>query len=210
MAKSPDMNEILDKIEEMRGFFKIGDEVIPFLSDLFIFLRDVMPLMSEMNLSIKDSTGKLPNASSNIASVSEATELATNEILNKLDSISAKLEDLSNLVADKKKGGEIVEEINNELNDIIYSLQFQDITSQQLDHTNRILKAISEKFVKLFKSMEKLKSETEVGKRVVDMMETSPDEEKRAEDVEQFEEKTSDNIHSEGISQDDINALFNT
>ena len=42
MSNSKNLDEIFDKIEEMRGFFKFGDEIIPFLGDMFKFLMDIM------------------------------------------------------------------------------------------------------------------------------------------------------------------------
>ena len=77
MSINSSMDEMLKKIDDMRGFFKIGDEVIPFLADLFNFLKDVMPLMSEVNTSIKDGTGKLPTASDRMSEVTHTTEMAT-------------------------------------------------------------------------------------------------------------------------------------
>lgn len=37
MNQNNNIDGILSKIDDMRGFFKIGDEIIPFLGDLFVF-----------------------------------------------------------------------------------------------------------------------------------------------------------------------------
>ncbi len=211
MEKVKDISEVLKKIEDMRGFFKIGDEVIPFLSDLFVFLRDIMPLMSEMNISLKDSAGKIPTASDKISTVTKATESATQEILDKLDSISSKLGILSDSLEEGKNkhdSKQSIEEIQNEVTDITFALQFQDITAQQLEHANRILAAIYEKFMNLFASLNDVKSDTKVGKKVLEIVEVGFDKDKREKDKQEFEEKTADIIRAEGISQDDIDSLF--
>ena len=74
--KNGQLDELLVRINDMRGFFKFGDEVIPFLGDLFAFLKNIMPLMSEMNSSLQDSAQKLPTASDRIEDVNKATEYA--------------------------------------------------------------------------------------------------------------------------------------
>ena len=206
MKNVQDINEVLGKIEDIRGFFKIGDEVIPFLGDLFLFLRDIMPLMSEVNISLKDSTSKLPTASDKISTATETAELATHEILDKLDSISSKLALLSDDVREDKKN--IIDEIQADVSDTIYALQFQDITSQQLEHANRILAAIYDKFVNLFKSVENLKIGTKVGDRVISAIEMGIDEKKIEKERREFEERTRDKMRQESISQDDIDQLF--
>jgi methyl-accepting chemotaxis protein len=211
MEKAQNISEVLSKIEDIRGFFKIGDEIIPFLSDLFVFLRDIMPLMTEMNISLQDSTRKLPTASDKISTVSEATESATHQILDKLDSISGKLGTLSDHLKqnDSTPGSKrYVDEIQGEVTDIIYALQFQDITAQQLEHANRILAAIYEKFQKLFQSIENLKTDTKVGHKVMELIEAEVDMQKIQKEQEEFEAQTTDIIRNQGISQDDIDALF--
>jgi len=91
MNRTNDVEGIYTKIEEMRSFFKIGDEIIPFLMDMFEFIKDMTPLLSEVNTSLEETTQKLPTASDRISSASQTTELAAHEILNNLDSISGKL-----------------------------------------------------------------------------------------------------------------------
>ena len=156
MSSNINMEEVLKRIEDIRGMLQLSDEIIPFLSDLFRFIKEVIPLMMAIKSSIKDSASKLPTASQNISTVSETTELATHQMLDKLDIIMDRMYSLSDNLGDSDQDKEkkaIVSEVQNEVNDIISALQFQDITSQQLEHANRILEAIYDKFLNLFESI---------------------------------------------------------
>ena len=206
MDKNNQLDEVLTRINDMRGFFKFGDEVIPFLGDLFTFLKKIMPLMSDMNSSLQDSAHKLPTASDRIDDVSKATEYATVEILDTLDRISESLEVLQSL--DKKEQAKSIDTIHDEVANIVNALQFQDITSQKLTHANKILSAIYEKFTFLFASLEEAKVSSSIGKQVLQAIEDQVDPEIRKKEQDEFHEKTKDEIHHEEISQDDIDSLF--
>lgn len=206
MEKTNQLDEVLSRINDMRGFFKFGDEVIPFLGDLFAFLKGIMPLMSEMNNSLQDTAQKLPTATDRIDDVTKATEYATVEILDALDRISASLEALPNM--EQKAQNESISTMHEEVANIVNALQFQDITSQKLSHANNILGAIYEKFTSLFASLEEAKISTSVGKQVLEAIEQNVDTEARRLEQEDFEEKTKDEIRHEEISQDDIDSLF--
>lgn len=207
MSNESPVGEIFQKIAEMQDFLRIGDEVIPFLGDLFKFIQDVMPLMSEIQRSFTESSGKIPDASQRLNDVTEATEMATHEIMDKLESINNGLEKVATKVPDDTK--EIVENMKNDAMDITFALQFQDITSQKLEHANRILQAINNKFTDLSKNSELIKVKTKVGERIMHELHLGPDPEKAQKDKETFDSQTQDVIREDqNFSQDDIDALF--
>lgn len=207
MSNESPVGEIFQKIAEMQDFLRIGDEVIPFLGDLFKFIQDVMPLMSEIQRSFTESSGKIPDASQRLSDVTEATEMATHEIMDKLESINNGLEKVATKVPDDTK--EIVENMKNDAMDITFALQFQDITSQKLEHANRILQAINNKFTDLSKNSELIKVKTKVGERIMHELHLGPDPEKAQKDKETFDSQTQDVIREDqNFSQDDIDALF--
>lgn len=207
MSNNDQLDQILSRINDMRGFFKFGDEVIPFLGDLFTFLKGIMPLMLEVNHSLQDSAVKLPTATDRINDANKATEVATTDILDSLDRISHSLQELSGLPHEQQETH--INTIDGEIAGIINALQFQDITSQKLDHANRILNAIYEKFNQLFESLEEARITTAIGHEVLEALEGEVNEEKRAQSQAEFEDKTKDDIHHQQISQDDIDSLFN-
>jgi len=174
MVEIKSIDDVLKKIEEMHNSLRMSDEIFPLISDLFLFVKEIIPLMLEVNSFMKDSSAKIPTASENLNNVSKATEMAANDVMDRLDDISEKLDGLKNRVKDE--GGSngsisLIDEISAEANEIIFAFQFQDITTQQLEHVNRILEAIYEKFITLFQSSLKLKDKSILGKDVARALE---------------------------------------
>jgi len=190
---SKDLGGILDKINELRALFIFGQRVIPFLEELFYFVNDIIPVLEEINVSIYESANKMPRASSQLNKVSQATELATTEILDSLDSVVSRLnaidthfdtatsdltaigkldEELQELVTksmggdckdDMRKFAELnsrknshlkavkanadgleqsLKDIRSKANDIMFSLQVQDITAQQIASVNHLIESV--------------------------------------------------------------------
>jgi chemotaxis regulatin CheY-phosphate phosphatase CheZ len=85
------ITEILGKLGELRSLFVLGQRALPFLEELFTFLQEISPLLDEINASMRDTTTvKMPRATSQLQSVSQATELATTEILDLIDAVLLK------------------------------------------------------------------------------------------------------------------------
>ncbi len=85
-----DLQILLRKADELRALFVLGQRVIPFLEEIFLFVSDIEPILNEINTSIKENLKKMPKASKQLSKVTEATELATTEILDILDGLSYK------------------------------------------------------------------------------------------------------------------------
>ncbi len=210
MVEIKNIDDVLNKIEEMHQSLRLSDEIFPLISDLFLFVKEIIPLMLEVNSFMKDSSSKIPTASQNINSVSKATEMAAHDVMDRLDTISEQLDSLSGRLKDEGASEESlakVDEISSEAGEIIFAFQFQDITTQQLEHVNRILEAIYEKFISFFQSSLKLKEKSVLGKDVVEALENEV-EEKNASKRQEFNEKTEDKMHHGGISQDAIDKFF--
>ncbi len=90
--KQKDISALLTKAEELKALFVLGQRVIPFLEEIFIFVGEIQPLLDEINNSIQDNLKKMPNASKQLSKVTEATELATNEIMDIVDGIVYKVD----------------------------------------------------------------------------------------------------------------------
>ena len=103
-----------------------------------------------------------------------------------------------------------VENIKNDVMDITFALQFQDITSQKLEHANRILDAINTKFSQLSANSEMIKVKTKVGEKIMHELKLGPNSEKAKSESKAFQRDTEDVIREDqSFSQDDIDALFN-
>jgi chemotaxis regulatin CheY-phosphate phosphatase CheZ len=82
-----DIDVLLKKADELRALFILGQKVIPFLEDVFVFVKDIQPVLDNINESIKDNLNKMPSASKQLSKVTEATELATTEIMDIVDGL---------------------------------------------------------------------------------------------------------------------------
>jgi len=201
--KEKDINLLLQKADELRALFILGQKVIPFLEEIFVFVRDIQPLLEEINHSVAENIKKMPGASEQLSKVTQANELATVEIMDVVDGILFKadlleksskkikidqnevvnntiklldiirrgitngsdlkpalpvinntIKSLENLNVDKfdeyqNETINILNEIRNDSNSIIMSLQIQDITAQQIAAVNHILGTLQEKLLKI-------------------------------------------------------------
>jgi hypothetical protein len=86
-----DIQGILRKVEEMKTVFTFGVKFVPFLEDLFLFVKEMAPMLNEMNMSIQESSAKMPKAVQQLDKVTSATEMATHEILDKIEDMLNKL-----------------------------------------------------------------------------------------------------------------------
>lgn len=82
-----DINLLLQKAEELKALFVLGQRVIPFLEEIFIFIREIQPLFDQINVSIQENLKKIPGAGEQLSKVTEANEMATNEIMDTVDGV---------------------------------------------------------------------------------------------------------------------------
>jgi len=205
------IDDVLGGIETLRNSLRFSDEILPLISDLFVFLKDIIPLMLEANSSLRESTNKIPTASENLNKISEATEMAANEVMDRLETINAQLDELRLGVVGHARQDDLqksIDNIQNSASEIILAFQFQDITTQQLEHVHRILEAIHLKFMTLIKSFTTLRSTSQLGKDVFGAIDSALHEKLDEESRKYFEERTQDIMRHNAISQDDIDQFF--
>lgn len=82
-----DLSVLIKKAEELKALFVLGQRVIPFLEEIFMFVNDIKPLLDEINNSITENLKKMPSASDQLSKVTEATEMATTEIMDIVDGL---------------------------------------------------------------------------------------------------------------------------
>ncbi len=105
--KDKDITELLQKADELRLLFVLGQRVIPFLEEIFLFVKEIHPVLDEINVSIEDNMKKMPGASEQLSKVTEATEHATTEIMDIVDGLFYKADLISTNMA---RMDEIVEQ----------------------------------------------------------------------------------------------------
>lgn len=92
MINDEALKSLLKKADELRSLFILGQRILPFLEEIFLFVGEIQPLLDEINHSIEENLNKMPGASKQLSKVTEATELATTEILDIADGIVYKTE----------------------------------------------------------------------------------------------------------------------
>ncbi len=128
-----------DKLNEMNDLFHFSEKIIPFVKNLIDFMREIVPMIESVNRSIAESTNKIPSAANQLNSVTEATEMATTEILDKVDSIAAVIEEmettLEKLSAKKEERQKIVDLLKSEINFTEKQEQLLDnlVVDQEID-----------------------------------------------------------------------------
>ncbi|MFP4528655.1 MAG: hypothetical protein ACLFQX_08910 [Candidatus Kapaibacterium sp.] len=93
--KDKDLSVLLKKTDELRALFVLGQRVLPFLEEIFMFVSEIKPLLDDINHSIEENLKKMPNVSKQLSKVTEATELATNEIMDIVDGLFYKTDLIS-------------------------------------------------------------------------------------------------------------------
>lgn len=161
-----DIQELLRKADELRSLFVLGQRVIPFLEEIFVFVSEIEPLLEDINKSIEDNLAKMPNASKQLSKVTEATELATTEIMDIVDGLvyksdiiatnlknllelnnnfSTKPVDLLDILKTGIENGEDLTIVLPELTQLINKLRSEkdDKFTDIVNSTNDILQSIS-------------------------------------------------------------------
>ena len=131
------LTQIVTKLKEIDNVFKFGEKMIPVIEGFVSFISDFIPFVEQVSGSITDTRSKIPEASSQIDKVTNATELATTEALDKIDLINTKLNELS----------ECVDEM------VQHRIQAESYVSELCDEIESNQKA-KEIFQKLLKSLD--------------------------------------------------------
>jgi len=132
-------------------------QVFPYLENLLNFVRSILPTLNKMDETLPNSSDKLPEAAQNLIKVTEATELATTEIMDVVEDVMSKLNNIGNQQ-------NLSENIKNDLNqssdklfNILNALQFQDITTQQIESIKSIISNVNTDLANLVSEFNDLK-----------------------------------------------------
>jgi chemotaxis regulatin CheY-phosphate phosphatase CheZ len=80
--KPEELQRLMQKVEELRTLMVLSQRTLPFLEDVFVFVREIVPLLDVLKTSVESTSEKLPKASRQLDKVTSATEIASTEILN--------------------------------------------------------------------------------------------------------------------------------
>jgi len=133
-------------------------------------LIGLVPLLDRIKTSIEESTGTIPKASTQLSSVTQATEMATVEILNTLDRMTERIGSAEGgLVSMKNDLGAAAAPVQGKLQEIektlaetrqdamniAMALQVQDITSQQIAGVTHMIETVRQQLLSVLGQMDK-------------------------------------------------------
>jgi len=114
-------------------------------------LQKVITLLDRIKSAIEDSSSKIPNASVQLNTVTQATEIATVEILDVLDQMGTKIHMVENGLKEFDIKGiperqmlmltgirQTLSELREDTSNITVALQVQDITAQKIGAANHL------------------------------------------------------------------------
>ncbi len=205
------IDDLIQRLNELDANIETNSEAIPLVHDLFNFIKDIIPLMLEINAFMKDGSQKIPSASNNLQFVSQTTETATHEILDRLEFVNRKIAEIKQEIGQKNDSEMILNHIKaleDKTSEIFLAFQFQDITNQQLEYVNRILNAIYQKFIELFNTSLKVRARTLFGKDLLAAIEKELQKGDHHADLQKFHKATTDIVRRNEVSQDLIDKYF--
>ena len=137
---------------------KMNEQIRSELKELTTSINSMMEAFRKIRQPIQESSAKLPTTASQLEKVTEQTEQATHKVLDMIESITNRESDigsgiqkLKSLIPQESLSSvaglsDLLDELSNNveanLNDsynIMDALQFQDITTQQIDHAISLL-----------------------------------------------------------------------
>lgn len=134
--------------------YRIQEEI----SELAASVNEIVTKFRELQNPLRESSEKVPKATEQLDKISEQTEAATHQMLDRVEKIVQHVEDskkgleeIKDCASDGRNGDisaladALIEKANVTCNDayvIMDALQFQDITSQQMNHAASLLEDI--------------------------------------------------------------------
>jgi chemotaxis regulatin CheY-phosphate phosphatase CheZ len=159
-----------------------GDGDAGMIRDFIAHVRGIVPMLEHVKDSIEESSGRIPKASKQLSEVTTATELATVEILNVLETMGARigegeadLQIVRNFVQQKNGTPEsavamksiasmekMLSEAKENSMSIAIALQVQDITSQQIAGVSHTIESIRQQLSNALKRFDDPENEDSV------------------------------------------------
>lgn len=220
------------KIQKLENLLSKAEElnVIEFLQEVISFVKDISPILENMNVSLRENLKKMPDATKKLTKVTEATEFATTEIMNLIDGLFSKVDKITKnnktqpSSESTANSQELLDTMNDDLNNIMMALQVQDITAQQIAAVNQLLSVIQTRLAKILTNFDtaaisELLSDGDENKNVVTMhrkiafdpnaIDAYMNQHSRQDQIDKFMEMANNGtLDQKKLSSDDIDALF--
>lgn len=161
-----EISRLINSFQAIKGYFDTTKKYMPQIAKLVFFIEEVIPLLQTIHTNLHQSTELIPSAAEKLGKVTSATEMATTEVMDIVDNVISRLNSISsNLDSLEEKYGKssdqgsvkgTFEEIRTEINgsqddlfSIMNALQFQDITTQQINGIASVIDSVQIKLSEL-------------------------------------------------------------
>ncbi len=145
-------------------------------------LQKVITLLDRIKNAIEESSRKIPNAAVQLNGVTQATELATVEILDVLDVMGTKIHMVENGMKEFDQAGisekqvlmltgikQTLAELKENTSNITVALQVQDITAQKIGAANHLIESVRKELLSELNFFETAKQKTDDARRKVEV-----------------------------------------
>ena len=217
------IKEILESIKEIN--LELADVPIT-LDKTYEIIKDIINSVSKSRVQLQGAVeGLIKQTGEQITKVTSATEEATQKMLDVSDALTEKqnnlVDKLDKLVEEKPELKTELEEIKNDVYEqqddafmILDHLQFQDITSQQLEGAFSMLGQIEEKLLiiaNLLEGLDELSfSKMKKSNAVFDSDAEFKDQAETQAEIDKLLNASASNEILQKSSQDEIDKLVNT
>lgn len=166
-----EITRLIYSFNAIKGYFDTTKKYMPQIAKLVFFIEEVIPLLNMIHANLHQSSSLIPTASEKLDKVTSATEMATNEVMNIVDNVIERLTKMSGTLGEidghidngddvaliKEKTALISEEIDGSQEDlfsIMNALQFQDITTQQINSIASVIDNVQIKLAELLQGFD--------------------------------------------------------
>lgn len=136
-----------------RSHLVVLRDCIPDLKHLIRYASDTVPVVGKISGLADQGTADLAQASGTLREIRKSTEHAVNEIFGVLDKVDPLLARAARAEGGDEETRKILMEARGQLTLILNALQFQDITSQQIESANALLANMGNGLVTLAEGM---------------------------------------------------------
>jgi chemotaxis regulatin CheY-phosphate phosphatase CheZ len=166
-----EVSRLINSFSAIKGYFDTTKKYMPQITKLVEFIEDVVPLLNLIHTDLHQSTNLIPTATEKLGKVTSATEMAATEVMDivdnviqKLNSMGQSLEDIEKICESsalstqiKEKTDEVragIDGSQEDLFSIMNALQFQDITTQQINSISDTITNVQIRLGDLLKGFE--------------------------------------------------------
>ena len=148
--------------------------------NVIMALQKVITLLDRIKNAIEDSSSKIPNASVQLNGATQATEIATVEILDVLDKMGTKIHMVENGMNEFDEASiserqllmltgikQTLSELKDDTSNITVALQVQDITAQKIGAANHLIESVRKELLSELNYFESAKQKTDSARRKV-------------------------------------------